>query len=452
MEEQKKFTEGSILKGLIGFALPVLFALFLQALYGAVDLVIVGQFAQTADVSGVATGSNVTHTITTVVTGLTMGITVLVGHSIGEGNPKKAGRAVGSGIFLFIIFAIIMTLFIGFGAEQISMWMKAPEEAFSQTVSYVRICGFGYVFVVAFNVLGGIFRGIGDAKTPLLAVAIACVANIGLDLLFVCGFDMGAAGAAFATVIAQGLSVVISLLIIRRKTLPFEFSLKLIRFDKAIIARELRLGVPLSLQDLLVGFSFLLIQMVVNNIGVVESAGVGIGEKVCLFILLVPIAYTQSMSAFVAQNIGARQLERARKALIYGIITSLMIGAVMAWVALAHGDLLASIFSKDQAVIMAAHSYLKAYAIDCFIVSSVFCFIGYYNGCGNTMFVMLQGIIGAFCVRIPIVLFMSTLPNVTLFMIGLGTPASSLAQLIMCLVMFALTKKKMEERILGRAL
>lgn len=448
MERSNTFTQGSILKGLIRFALPVLFALFLQALYGAVDLVIVGQFAETADVSGVATGSNVTHTITTVVTGLTMGITVLVGHSIGEGNPTKAGRAVGSGIFLFVIFAIVMSLFIGFGAELISGWMKAPQEAFAQTVSYVRICGFGYVFVVAFNVLGGIFRGIGDAKTPLIAVAIACVANVGLDLLFVCGFHMGASGAALATVIAQGLSVVISLLIIRKKTLPFAFSFKLIRFDKAIIARELRLGIPLSLQDLLVGFSFLLIQMVVNRIGVVESAGVGIGEKVCLFILLVPIAYTQSMSAFVAQNIGAKQLARARKALAYGIITSLIAGAIMAWVAFFHGDLLANIFTQDPAVIVAAHDYLKAYAIDCFIVSIVFCFIGYYNGCGNTLFVMLQGIIGAFCVRIPIVLFVSTLPNVTLFMIGLGTPASSFAQLIMCLIMYMAVKKKMEEKML----
>ncbi|MGN0268028.1 MAG: MATE family efflux transporter, partial [Lachnospiraceae bacterium] len=234
-----------------------------------------------------------------------------------------------------------------------------------------------------------------------------------------------------------------------KKKLPFEFSPKLIRFDKAIIARELRLGIPISLQDLLVSISFLFIQMVVNKMGVIESAGIGIGEKVCLFIMLVPIAYTQSMSAFVAQNIGAKRLDRARRALLYGIITSLMVGVVMAWLAFFHGDMLANIFTQDQAVIAAAHSYLKAYAIDCFIISSVFCFIGYYNGCGNTLFVMLQGIIGAFCVRIPVVIFMSGLPNVTLFMIGLGTPASSLAQLIMCLIMFALVKKKMEEKFMG---
>lgn len=448
MENNKNFTEGSILKGLIRFALPVLFALFLQALYGAVDLLIVGQFATTADVSGVATGSMVTHAITTVVTGLTMGITVLVGQSIGEGNHEKAGRGVGSGIFMFIIFAIILTLVIFFGAEGISELMKAPQEAFLQTVSYVRICGIGFIFVVAFNVLGGIFRGLGDSKTPLIAVAIACVLNIGLDFLFVCGFHLGSAGAALATVIAQGVSVFLSLIIIRKQKLPFVFTPKLIRFDKAIVARILRLGTPIALQDLLVSISFLLIQMVVNKMGVVESAGIGIGEKVCTFIMLVPLAYAQSMSAFVAQNIGARRLDRARKALLYGILTSFVVGVAMFFLAFFQGDMLANIFTKDPEVILAAASYLQAYAIDCLLVSFMFCFIGYYNGCGNTFFVMTQGIVGAFCVRIPIVLFMSTLPNVTLFMIGLGTPASSAAQIVLCLVMFLATKKRMEAKMI----
>lgn len=447
MERTNNFTEGSILKGLIRFAVPVLLALFLQALYGAVDLLIVGQFATTADVSGVATGSMVTHAITTVVTGLTMGITVLVGQSIGEGNREKAGRGVGSGIFMFIIFGIILTLVIALGAEGISALMKAPEEAFSQTVSYVRICGIGFIFVVAFNVLGGIFRGLGDSKTPLMAVAIACVFNIGLDFLFVCGFHMGAAGAALATVIAQGISVLLSLLIIRKQKLPFTFTKKLIRFDKAIVGRILRLGTPIALQDLLVSFSFLIIQMVVNKMGVVESAGIGIGEKVCTFIMLVPLSYAQSMSAFVAQNIGARRLDRARKALLYGILTSFVVGVAMFFLAFFQGDMLANIFTKDPAVIQAAASYLQAYAIDCLLVSFMFCFIGYYNGCGNTFFVMIQGIVGAFCVRIPIVLFMSTLPNVTLFMIGLGTPASSAAQIVLCLILFLVTKKRMEEKM-----
>lgn len=449
MGKHKNFSEGGILKGLIGFALPVLFALFLQALYGAVDLLIVGQFAATADVSGVATGSMVTHAITTVITGLTMGITVLVGHSIGEGNKEKAGRAIGSGIFMFIIFAIVLTLVVAVGASGISSLMHAPEDAFTQTVSYVRICGIGFIFVVAFNVLGGIFRGLGDSKTPLMAVAIACVFNIGLDILFVCGFHLGATGAALATVIAQGVSVILSLMIIRRQKLPFTFSAGLIRFDKAIVARILRLGTPIALQDLLVSISFLIIQMVVNKMGVVESAGIGIGEKVCTFIMLVPLAYAQSMSAFVAQNVGARRLDRARRALLYGILTSFVVGVAMFFLAFFQGDLLAGIFTKDPAVILAAASYLKAYAIDCLLVSFMFCFIGYYNGCGNTFFVMAQGIIGAFAVRIPIVLFMSNLPEASLFMIGLGTPASSAAQIILCVIMFLATKKKMEQRFMG---
>ena len=447
MEKTKSLTEGHILKSLIGFAFPVLLALVLQGLYGAVDLVVVGQFAQTADVSGVATGSMVTHTITNVITGLTMGVTVLVGFCIGEKNPDKAGRAIGAGIFIFIMVAIVLSLVISFGAEGIATLMKAPEEAFAQTTSYIRICGIGFVFVVAFNVLGGIFRGLGDSKTPLVAVFIACIFNIGLDLLFVCAFHMGASGAALATVISQGISVFVSLRLIRKKEMPFAFQVRWIRFDKELVARIFRLGTPIAMMDLLVSFSFLVIQMVVNNIGVVESAGVGIGEKACTFIMLVPLAYMQSMSAFVAQNVGAKKLDRARKALLCGIVTSLIVGVAMCWLSYFHGDLLANIFTRDPAVIEAAHLYLKAYAFDCVLVSVLFCFVGYYNGCGNTFFVMLQGLVGAFAVRIPIVLFMSSLPETNLFLIGLGTPASSAVQIIMCLVMYVLVKKKMEEKL-----
>jgi len=277
---------------------------------------------------------------------------------------------------------------------------------------------------------------------PLFTVAVACVLNILGDLLFVGVFGMGAAGAAIATVIAQGFSVLISLVLIRKRTLPFDFSLKDIRPVGKYIKRILRLGVPIALQDFLVSVSFLVIHAIVNNIGLVESAGVGVAEKICGFIMLIPSSFMQAMSAFVAQNIGAGRLDRAKRALWYGIITSLAVGIVVGYFSFFHGDLLAGIFAKDAAIIAPAAEYMKAYAIDCLLTAFLFCFMGYFNGCGNTTFVMAQGIVGGIGIRLPVSWMLSRVLPVSLFRIGLATPLSTLVQIVMCLVFFFWLSKK----------
>ena len=244
--------------------------------------------------------------------------------------------------------------------------------------------------------------------------------------------------------LSQAVSVVISYIIIRRMSLPFAFKREFIRYDAMIVGRIMRLGSPLALQELLVGVSFLIIQVIVNAIGVVESAGVGVAEKICVFIMLLPSGYGQSMAAFVAQNYGARRMDRANRALFYGILTSLCAGIVTGYTAFFHGDVLSSWFVTDAMVIDAAHSYLKAYAIDCIFTAFLFCFMGYYNGCGSTFFVMIQGIIGALGVRVPAVFIISNLPDVTLFEIGLATPLSSIVQIILCIFMFVPLHRKMK--------
>ena len=433
MEKTKDFTTGSVLGSLIKFAIPVLAAMFLQALYGGVDLLIVGQFATTADVSGVATGSQLMHTATTVITGLSMGITVYVAQKIGERKEEDAGRAIGTGILFFIFLGIVLSALLVIFTSFLADLLHAPAEAYEQTCSYITVCGYGTLFICLYNLLGAIFRGIGDSKTPLITVMIACICNIIADLIFVAGFGMGATGAAFATIIAQAISVGVSLLIIRRKPLPFVFKKEFIKLQPKVLLKELKLGTPIALQDLLVGISFLVIHAVVNSIDVVASAGVGVAEKVCGFIMLVPSSFSQSMSAFVAQNIGAGKEDRALKALKYGIITSLCVGILIGTFSFFQGDLLTTIFTKDPAVIIQGHEYLKAYAIDCLFTAILFCCIGYYNGRGNTFFVMIQGLVGAFVIRVPYVLFMSKLGVSDLFQIGIGTPLSSLVQIILCL-------------------
>lgn len=450
MDNTKNFTSGGVLSSLIKFAIPVFVAMILQSLYGAVDLLVVGQFAQTIDVSGVATGSLLMQTVTMIITGLSMGVTVYVGQKIGKKETEEAGKAIGSGIVLFLLIGALLSVLLVVFTKQLANLLHAPSEAFAETCEYIMVCGSGTIFIGLYNLLGAIFRGIGDSKTPLFTVFVACVINIVGDLLFVAVFGMGAKGAALATVIAQAVSVIVSVAIIIKKPLPFVFKKEYIRFNGEMIFNELKLGTPIALQEFLVGVSFMVIQTVVNSIDVTASAGVGVAEKVCAFIMLVPSAFSQSMSAFVAQNIGAGYKDRAFKALKCGIATSLCIAVFIGSFTFFKGDILASIFTKDAQVIEQAFLYLKSYAIDTLFTSILFCSIGYFNGCGKTFFVMVQGIVGAFCVRVPVVLLMSNLPDSTLFHIGLATPASSIVQIVLCILFMLYTVHSDKRKILTK--
>ena len=447
MRGENDFTQGKILSPLIRFMVPVFLAMFLQAMYGAVDLLIVGKFAESVDVSAVSTGSQIMMTITNLVTSFAMGTTILLGQRIGEGRGKEGGKVIGSSIVLFAVIAGVFTVLVPLLSRQLSSVMNAPEEAFDETASYIRICGLGSFFIISYNLLGSIFRGIGDSRTPLMTVLIACVCNIAGDLLLVAVFHKGTAGAAAATVLAQAVSVVISLLILRKRELPFTLEKADLRFDRGIIRKVTSLGVPIALQDLLVGISFLVLLAIVNGLGLIASAGIGVAEKVCGFIMLIPAAFMQAMAAFAAQNIGAGKYDRAKKALLYAIGVSTMLAVVMFAVTFWRGDLLAGIFAKDPEVIFAAADYLKAYAIDCLQTCFLFCFIGFFNGLGMTRFVMIQGVIGAFLVRIPVAFFMSRQVPVSMFHVGLATPCSTVLQVILCLIWFGKAGKRYGKKI-----
>ena len=377
MKQEIQFTEGKIFQPLFRFALPVLLAMCLQSMYGAVDLLIVGQFGVAADVSAVATGSQMMQMLTILVTGLAAGITILLGQTIGSGKLEEAGNIIGTAICFFLLLALAITGVMMFATEPFATVMHAPKEAFASTVQYVKICSGGMVFIAAYNVLGSIFRGIGDSRTPLMTVIFACVFNIAGDLFFVAVLGMADEGAAIATVLAQALSVILCFFIIRKRGFAFPFSRKQVRIHGKNLGRMLKISFPTALQDGLVNISFLAIGAIVNS----------------LCILMFSVTFFR-------------------------------------------GELLAGIFTADRQVVLASADYLKAYAIDTLIVSFLFCYIGYFNGCGKTTLVMVQGIIGAFGVRIPVSWFMSRLQPVSLFHIGLATPCSTVVQIILCTAYF----------------
>lgn len=436
------FTHGSIVGKLLKFMIPILGALILQAMYGAVDLLVVGQFGTNAGISAVSTGSNIINLVTFIITGLTMGITVLISRYLGEKRIEIIGKVIGGAVAFFILLTAFLMVVLLIFAPVFADWLKAPKEAYELTITYVRICGMGLIFVVAYNVISGIFRGLGNSKLPLIFVAIACVVNIIGDLLFVAVLRMNVAGAALATILAQFVSVLISLVIIKRQSLPFSFSIHDIGFNQEI-KKFLKLGFPIALQDMLVNISFLILCAIVNSISLEASSGYGIAQKVTSFVMLIPSSLMQSMSAFVAQNVGAGKEERAKKAMITGMTTGAFIGIFIFALSFFRGDVPSALFTPNAEYIAKSAEYLKGFSPEAILTCIVFSYIGYFNGHGKTIPVMLQGITSSFLVRVPLSYILSIQPGANLVTIGLAVPLTSIYGITFFTICYIMFQKEM---------
>jgi len=436
MEREIDFTQGEITRPLIRFAIPIMLAILLQDLYGSIDTLIVGHFASSAEISAVSTGAEIMFLLTDIAGGLTMGVTVKLGHLIGGGDRRACGQAVGTGITLFAIMGLAFSVIMFLLAKPLATILNAPAEAFDATVGYLRICGAGSLVVFAYNFIGSIFRGLGDSRTPLLTVAIAAVFNIAGDLVLVAVLGMGAKGAAIATVGAQALSVVISYAIIKRRTLPFDFDRSCLRVEADSARALYKLGIPVALQGVLADLSFTIIMSFVNGLGVIASAGVGVASKICVFINLVTASFMQSVTSFVAQNYGAKKMDRARLALRKSLLISAVVSVIMFGVSFFLSEQLVRIFTSDTAVIAASAAYLKAYAIDCLLISYELCIIGFFNGIGKTRFAMFASLAGAFLVRVPLSYIFSRMVPISMFRMGMAVPISTVVELAIVVIYY----------------
>ena len=430
MSNTADFTQGSILKKLCRFMLPVLGALILQAAYGAVDLLVVGRFGSTSGLSAVSTGSQVLNLVTFVVTQLAMGVTVLIARYIGEKREKEIGAVLGGAAVVFTILAGCLFVLLVLFARPISVLMQAPQEALALTASYVRICGCGILFIVAYNVLSAVFRGLGDSRSPLLFVLVACLVNVAGDLVLVAGLHLDAAGAALATVLAQAVSVGCALAILRRKKLPFTFRKSDMRLNEQC-RRFLAIGLPLALQEFLTQLSFLALCAFVNRLGLAASSGYGVASKIVSFVMLVPSALMQSMASFVAQNIGAGNVKRAKKSMFTGSAVGVAFGIVMFALVLRKGDVLAGLFSTDAEVVRRGFEYLRGFAPETIVTAVLFSMVGYFNGSNRTLWVMIQGLIQTLLVRLPLAYYMSIQPNASLTKIGMSAPVATVVGIVL---------------------
>lgn len=440
-------TQGSVPKVLLRFAMPFLIANVLQALYGGADLFVVGQYDDAASVAGVAIGSQVMQTITGIILGLTTGTTILIAMGTGAKDDRKVAATIGTSVYFFTVTGIILTLVMVLFHRPIAALMHTPEEAMADTLHYILICSAGIPFIMGYNVVCGILRGLGDSKSPLYFVGLACIINIGADFLLVGGFGMRAAGAAIATVLSQGISFLTALWFLHRRGFHFEFTRRDIRFHKDLSRRIVTLGAPIALQDALINVSFLIITVIVNQMGVIASASLGVVEKIIIFAMLPPTAMAAAVATMTAQNYGAGLIQRMSRCLYSGIGISLVFGVSVCVYSQFLPETLTGIFTNDPAVIEMAAGYLRGYSIDCVMVSFVFCINSYFSGQGNSWFPMIHSMIATFLFRIPLSYLCGRIDPTDLVLMGYAPPLSTLVSLLICFWYLRVNKRKLRERM-----
>ena len=438
---EKNLTTGSVFKNLVVFSLPYLLSFCLQTLYGMADLFIIGQYEGVAATTAVSVGSQVMHMLTVMIVGLAMGTTVSIGQAVGAGDRRRAAQDVGNTVSLFIALSLVLTAALLLLVRPIVAVMSTPAEAVEGAVRYLTICFIGIPFITAYNILSSIFRGMGDSKSPMYFIAIACAANIALDYLFMGAMRLGPAGAALGTTLAQAVSVIVSLAVIAKKRmLPLEK--RDFRPCRAVMQKILSIGVPVALQDGFIQVSFIIITIIANRRGLTDAAAVGIVEKVIGFLFLIPSSMLSSVSALGAQNIGAGRRDRAVLTLRYAIVLVSAIGLTLGVLIQFIADPIVGLFTPDAAVIHAGGQYLRGYIWDSFFAGIHFSFSGYFCACGKSGLSFLHNVIAIIFVRIPGAIFTSTHFPTTLLPMGLATAAGSLLSVIVCVIAYTVLRRK----------
>lgn len=441
---ERDLTAGSVFQNILYFSLPYLLSYFLQTLYGMADLFIIGQFNGVESTTAVSIGSQVMHMITVMIVGLAMGSTVMIGQATGAKQTEKAAKVIGNTVTFFMIISVAATALLLVFVKPIVALMSTPAEAVAGTIAYLTICFVGIPFITAYNIISSVFRGLGDSKSPMYFVAVACVTNIALDYLFIGGMHMGPAGAALGTVLAQTVSVVVSLIVIIQKKLGLAPKKSDFRLEKEVTGKVLKIGVPVALQDGFVQISFILITIIANRRGLNDAAAVGIVEKIISVVFLVPSSMLSTVSTLSAQNIGAGKHDRAAQTLRYAVCIVVSIGLVVAILMQFLAEPVVGLFTDrgNTEVIRLGGQYIRSYIWDCVLAGIHFCFSGYFCAYGKSGISFLHNFLSIVCVRIPGAYVASKLFADTLFPMGIAAPAGSLLSVVICIIAYVWLKRK----------
>lgn len=439
---EKNLTTGSVFKNLIFFSLPYLLSYFLQTLYGMADLFVVGQFNATDSITGVSIGSQIMHMVTVMIVGLAMGATVTIGRSVGANEHKAASRYIGNTVTLFMLGSVALAALLLVFVRSIVSVMSTPAQAVESTVDYLTICFIGIPFITAYNIISSIFRGLGDSKSPMYFIAIACVCNIGLDYLFIGALKMGPSGAALGTTLSQTISVIISLIVIRKTNTGIKLTKEDFNLKNDTIGNILRIGIPVSLQDGFIQISFIIITIIANRRGLNDAAAVGIVEKIISFLFLIPSSLLSSISALGAQNIGAGKPHRAKLTLRYAIILIICSGVAVIGVVQLIAPQLVAMFDDSPEVVRLGTQYLRSYVVDYLFAGIHFCMSGYFCAIEKSGISFLHNSISIVFARVPISYIASIKFPATLFPMGCAAPCGSLLSTVICVIAYIVINKK----------
>ncbi len=440
---EKNLTNGSVFKNILVFSLPYLLSYLLQTLYGMADLYIIGQFGTVAQTTAVSIGSQVMHMLTVMIVGLAMGTTVFVGQSIGADDKSKAAKGIGNTVTIFMVVAVVLTVLLVLTVKPITAIMSTPADAVSGTTDYLTICFAGIPFITAYNVISAVFRGMGDSKSPMYFVAIACAVNIILDYVFMGVFHLGPAGAALGTTLSQAVSVVVSLIMIIKKDTGICLSKGDFKPEKQATGSILKIGIPVAIQDGLIQISFIIITIIANHRGLNDSAAVGIVEKIISFLFLVPSSMLSTVSALGAQNIGAGKPKRAKDTLRYAAFVAAGFGLAAALMIQVVAEPIVGLFTdidtaEGMEVVRLGGQYLRGYVFDCIFAGIHFCFSGYFCAIGKSGISFLHNITAIVLMRIPGVYLTSKLFPGSLLPMGLATASGSVISVIICVIAFCI--------------
>ncbi len=433
---QNDLTQGSVMGNIFSFALPYMFAYFLQILYGLADLFVIGRYCGVDSTTAVSNGAQVMHFVTVVIIGLAMGTTVRTALAVGAKDVRETARVVGNSATLFLAASVVLAAGLMLFTADIVRLLKAPAESVAGTESYLLVCFAGVPFIVAYNLIAAIFRGLGDTRTPMYFVAVACVVNIVLDFLFIGYFGLGPMGAALGTTLSQMVSVAFAAFAIRRHWERFQVTRHDLRPQRSVLSGILSIGVPVALQDGFIQVSFIVIAIIANMRGLDDAAAVGIVEKFIGLLFIVPSAMLSTVSAVSAQNIGAGKPERARQTLWRAIAVTFSFGMVCALAVQFVPELAVRIFTANERVVAQGADYLRSYAWDCALAGVHFCFSGYFTACGYSIISFCHNVASILTARVPLSYLFSVKFASTLYPMGWAAPIGSGVSVVICVVAY----------------
>ena len=429
---EKDWTKGSVFKSIVFFAVPYFISTLLQTLYGLADLFIIGQFNSTDSITAVSIGSQLMHLITMGITGLAMGATITIGKAIGAKEKDNTSVAVGNSVTAFMTGSVVLMLVLMFFTSHIIAFVETPAEAVYGAEVYLKICFLGIPFITAYNLISAIFRGLGDSKTPMYFIAVAFVCNIALDYLFIGGFSMGTAGAALGTTLAQTISVVSALIVVKKRNEDIRLRREDFRLQKPVVSTIFKIGVPVFFQNTFIQVAFMTVTVFVNMRGLYDAAAVGIVEKMIGVVFLIPSSMLSTVSALAAQNMGAGKPDRAKKILRYSSYICVVLGILTSVFTIFNGPMLVSLFEDNKRVIELGTQYLNGYVWDCIFAGVHFCFSGYFCALERSGLSFIHNFLSIILIRIPFSYIAARPVMESLFQLGLVSTSASLFSMIFC--------------------